>query len=77
MPGPTCPKCSISSQEGFVLEHTRNSRVATEWVEGKPERSFWVGLVLKGRMRLPVTCYRCPRCGYLELYAPATGSDGR
>ena len=77
MPAPSCPKCSISLQEGFLLEHTRNSRSATEWVEGQPERSFWRGLALGGRLRLRMTSYRCPRCGLLETYAPAQGSDAR
>ena len=64
-------------QEGFLLEHTRNSRGVSEWVEGKPETSFWRGLSLGGRMRLPMTSFRCPRCGLLEMYAPATGTDAR
>ena len=73
----TCPKCSIHLQEGFLLETTRNSRTATQWVEGKPVASFWTGLQLKGRIRLPVMSYRCPRCGWLELYAPASGGEAR
>lgn len=73
MPAMTCPKCSVQLQEGFLLETTRNGRCVTEWVEGKPERSFWTGVRLKGKTRLKVASYRCPRCGFLELYAP-TGS---
>lgn len=64
-------------QEGFVLEHTRHSRGVTQWVEGKPVGSFWQGLSLSGRMRLQIAGYRCPRCGLLEMYAPATGTDAR
>jgi DNA-directed RNA polymerase subunit RPC12/RpoP len=73
----TCPKCSIQLHEGFLLEATRNSRGVTEWVEGKPVASFWTGLRLKGRIRLPVASYRCPRCGFLELYAPVGGGSDR
>ena len=73
----SCPRCSIHLQEGFLLETTRNSRTATQWVEGKPVASFWTGLRLKGHTRLPVTSYRCPRCGLLELYALASGADAR
>jgi len=73
----TCPKCSIQLQEGFLLEVTRNGRRSTEWVEGRPVPSFWTGLQLKGRTRLDVTSFRCPRCGFLELYAPAKGSASR
>ncbi len=73
MGAPMCPHCSVGLQEGFMLENTRNTRAVTAWVEGKPERSFWLGLNLRGRMTLPVTAHRCPRCGYLALYAPAAG----
>ena len=75
MPASTCSKCGIILQEGFILDQTRNSRVPAEWVEGKPERSFWVGLSLKGRTKLPITSHRCPRCGYLELYATRAGAS--
>lgn len=74
MGAPMCPNCSVGLQEGFMLEHIRSSRSVTAWVEGKPERSFWQGLNLRARMTLPVTAHRCPRCGYLALYAPATSS---
>lgn len=77
MQTPTCSRCSVSLQEGFLIEHTRNSRSVTEWAEGQPVTSFWRGLSLSGRMRLRTTSYRCPRCGLLEIYAPATGSDPR
>ena len=60
-----------------MLEHTRHSRAVTKWVEGKPVASFWQGLSLGGRMNLAIASYRCPRCGLLELYAPATATDAR
>lgn len=72
---PSCPKCSIGLHEGFLLEQSRNFRGVTEWVEGKPEKSFWTGIALQGKTRLKVETYRCPRCGFLELYAP--GGDSR
>lgn len=71
MPAPTCPKCSISLQEGYLLDHARNGRGATKWVEGKPVRSFWQGVALGGKQQLAVASFRCPRCGLLEMYAPA------
>lgn len=71
----TCPRCSIQLQEGYLLDEARNQRTPTDWIEGKPERSFWTGLKLKGRARLRVASWRCPRCGLLELHAPAT-SEG-
>ncbi len=70
MHSPSCPKCSISLQEGFLLDKARNDLHTTKWVEGKPVRSFWRGLSLKGKQQLATVSYRCPRCGLLETYAP-------
>ena len=42
-----------------------------KWVEGEPQYSIWTGLKLRGKERLPVTTYRCSRCGFLESYAEA------
>jgi len=77
VPAMTCPKCSVQLQEGFILEQARHGRGATEWVEGKAVKSFWTGVELRGRARLSVATFRCPRCGFLELYAPASGADSR
>jgi len=72
----TCPKCAVQLSEGFLLERARHGRGVTEWIEGKPVVSFWTGLDLRGRTRLPVATWRCPRCGFLELYAAASRSSG-
>lgn len=71
MPAPTCPRCSIGLQEGFLLDHEQHARAVTMWVEGPPQKSFWTGVSLKGRQSLTVVALRCPRCGYIELNAPA------
>lgn len=72
MPAPVCPKCQGHFEVGFTLDlGDHNARNQTTWVEGKPERSFWTGLHLKGRARHSIISYRCNRCGYLESYAPA------
>lgn len=55
---------------GFQLDHGHaNARMVADWVEGKPERSFWQGLKTKDRQVLDIEVYRCERCGYLESYA--------
>lgn len=74
MTGLSCPHCSIGLSEGYVLDRTRNGRLVSQWVEGRPERSFWTGLKLGNRGVYPISAYRCPRCGYLAFYAPAAGS---
>jgi len=56
-------------EEGFLLDRGHgDSRKVGEWAEGQPERRWW-GLQLKGKERLPVVAYRCPRCGLLQSYA--------
>lgn len=69
MPAPSCPRCGIGLQEGYLLDHNQHLQTVTEWIEGAPEKSFWTGLRVKGRQRLPVTAWRCGRCGYVELNA--------
>lgn len=60
-------------EEGFVpdLAHL-NSPTAPKWMEGAPEPSFWQGLKMKGKERIPVMTFRCPQCGLLQSYARAT-----
>ena len=72
--GMSCPKCGGAMVEGYTLEKGHyNSPNVAEWVEGPPEKSFWVGLKLKDRDRIPISTFRCENCGYLESYArPAT-----
>ena len=67
---PACPKCSTAMEPGFVLDQTYGANTQSSWIEGAPERSFWTGVKLKGRERIPLVTFRCPRCGYLESYAP-------
>jgi hypothetical protein len=55
--------------EGFLLDRGESSRGVTQWIEGAPERSFWTGVKLKGRRSLPVSAWRCPRCGLLRFHA--------
>ena len=69
LPSP-CPKCAGPMAEGFLLElMDHGSHVPTRWVEGAPEPSFWTGVKVKDRAMLPITTYRCGRCGFLESYA--------
>lgn len=67
-----CPKCSGQMEEGFVLDRTYGANLQTLWVEGPPTTSFWTGVKMKGREQLPVTTFRCSKCGYLESFAPLT-----
>jgi predicted nucleic-acid-binding Zn-ribbon protein len=66
-----CPRCRAGKMsEGFMLDRGEsNSRNVQKWIEGEPERSFWLGLQTKGREAFEITTWRCDRCGYLESYA--------
>jgi len=64
-----CPKCGSPMTTGFLLDSADKGNKATDWIEGAVEKSFWMGVKLKGRRRFPVMADRCERCGFLELYA--------
>lgn len=66
---PECPKCRRTMEPGFVLDQAHGATLQSSWVEGAPERSFWTGLKLAGRERVPVQTFRCTSCGFLESYA--------
>lgn len=67
-----CPRCRGAMEPGYVMDRGgHNAGLVPQWVEGAPEKSFWTGLKTKDRDVLPVTTYRCERCGYLESYANA------
>jgi hypothetical protein len=57
-------------EQGMVLDRGQsNQKHLPEWVEGMPERSFWVGVKTKGKETHTVFAFRCPRCGLLQYYA--------
>ena len=64
-----CPKCRASMDEGFIKDETYGQVLASKWVEGPPEKSFWTGTKTKGKEQVQVRTYRCSSCGYLESYA--------
>ena len=69
-----CPKCGRRMEPGFFLEYKDGDRRGlTQWVSGPAEKSLWMGIKIKGRQVLPVTVFRCERCGFLESYAVPGG----
>ena len=63
-------KCRGGMEQGYVLDRgDYDARRVARWIEGAPERSFWMGLSLKNRRQLETATYRCTNCGYLEAYA--------
>jgi hypothetical protein len=68
---PECRSCGSRMEEGFSLATDAHGTAAghLEWISGKPEKSRWLGFKLKGRRRLPISIWRCPKCGWLTSYA--------
>ena len=74
---PSCPACRKSMERGYQLDRGHHSsRRQAEWVEGAPEKSFWVGLKTKGRAVIPIVSYRCPSCGMLASFASGAKRAG-
>jgi hypothetical protein len=70
MTEPTCVKCNAKMEQGILLDLADSNRLyAVSWVRAPVEKSFWMGLRIKGKPRYEVRAYRCPECGYLESYA--------
>jgi len=65
----SCPKCTSSMTQGFVLDRdSYGGHRVRKWVEGAPLKGFF-GLKIGKRQQLEVQTWRCTRCGYLESYA--------
>lgn len=66
----SCSKCDGRMEKGFIADRKDDDRFAvTDWVEGKPEKSFWQGIKTHDKVKIQITTYRCASCGHLELYA--------
>ena len=74
----TCPKCHGSMEPGLMLDRKDGaSHLQVRWVGGEPTpTTFWGNVRMKGREPLPVTTYRCERCGYLESFAIRASERG-
>lgn len=76
-PNPECPACRVRMEEGFVPDlGERGRNIVTRWTEGRPEKSFFTGLSVKGRRQLDTVAFRCPKCGWLIWFAPETSDEG-
>ena len=66
---PNCPKCGGEMNEGFIADYTYGAIRTSDWVEGEPVKSFWVGTKVRGKEQYKVKTFRCVGCGFLESYA--------
>ncbi len=64
MKEPQCPKCNSNMVKGFIGDKENfGQQTRQNW--GTGIHSLGVGL----DNALPITTYRCEKCGYLESYA--------
>lgn len=59
-----CMKCGTEMEEGFIRDSALGSHGVAHWVpsQSNPAKD-------KTEQRKTKT-YRCPKCGYIESYAP-------
>ncbi len=69
MKAPECPNCREAMSPGYLLDHSHGYFAQGAWVAGVPEKSFWSGLKMRGKLKYPITSYRCVRCHLLVSYA--------
>lgn len=57
-------------EEGHVPDIGLNNITRSVWSHGPGEpRRFFGGIKLTRKEQIPLSAYRCPSCGYVELYA--------
>lgn len=65
-----CPRCQKKMEPGHIPDLGHGVVVQSSWAAGMPRvRRFLGGIVYQKKQIVPMMAYRCPRCGYVELYA--------
>ena len=65
-----CPRCHKTMEPGHIPDLGHGVVAQSSWVAGLPQvRRFLGGIRYDKKALVPMTAYRCPRCGYVELYA--------
>jgi predicted RNA-binding Zn-ribbon protein involved in translation (DUF1610 family) len=70
-----CTKCGGAMERGYLPDQVMGRAEQLAWSRGVVEgRAFVGGIKLKPEEQIPVTAYRCPDCGLIELTAlPESG----
>jgi hypothetical protein len=67
---PQCPKCDKTMERGHVPDNGYGVVLQSSWAPGDPiARRFIGGIKYRPDDLIPMTAYRCPSCGLVELYA--------
>lgn len=72
MPSHHCSKCQSPMAEGFVASRSLDFTRPDDWVNGAPEPSLVFGTKVRSKEHHPLVAYRCPRCSFVEFYAPGS-----
>ena len=68
---PRCPKCQKTMERGHIPDVGRDRVYHPGWSRGEPEKQrFFGGIKFRPKEQIPLAAFRCPSCGYVELYAP-------
>lgn len=74
MQQPECPVCRVLMEEGHVLDTgDNNTLIRMYWNDGPAEKGRFQGHKIKGKRRIAISTFRCPRCGWLVWFAPESG----
>jgi hypothetical protein len=69
-----CLRCRERMQEGFLPHFSEGAARQSVWADGKPVSGplgGLFGLRMRGKAQVPLTAWRGPSCGYVEMYAKA------
>jgi hypothetical protein len=67
---PRCPKCDQTMDRGHLPDVAHDQILQSSWAPGEPvPRRFFGGIKYHADALIPLSAYRCPACGYVELYA--------
>ena len=64
-----CPDCNAVMEAGVTID--LESRRTQTWLPGPVEEKRFTGIKTRGKDLLRVVTYRCPKCGYLKMFAPS------
>lgn len=67
---PECSQCGGRMTRGYLLDHSHAAYHSAHWLEGAPPLSgFGDRIHPRLERSIPVTTFRCERCGFLQNYA--------
>jgi hypothetical protein len=55
--------------EGVIAEKGDSQWLIASFLPGPPKVSRWFGLKVRRKDLVPISAWRCTRCGFLENYA--------